>query len=183
MLLSDLERLSGARCLTGEYDDREIACGYTCDLLSHVMGRGQPDMAWITVQAHMNVIAVAALLDFACVIIPEKLPVEAAIVEKAKDSGVLGSLVKPVQETKLFPAIEIAMSRWREMQGLEQELAGLRDSLAMRKTLDRAKGILMAAHHLSEPEAYRRIQQYAMMKRLTVKEVSEAIVKAAGGKV
>ena len=86
-------------------------------------------------------------------------------------------------ENNLFPAIEIAMSRWREMQGLEQELAGLRDSLAMRKTLDRAKGILMAAHHLSEPEAYRRIQQYAMMKRLTVKEVAEAIVKAAGGKV
>ena len=105
------------------------------------------------------------------------------IVEKAKDSGVLGYLVKPVQETNLFPAIEIAMSRWREMQGLEQELAGLRDSLAMRKMLDRAKGILMAAHHLSEPEAYRRIQQYAMMKRLTVKEVAEAIVKAAGGKV
>ena len=105
------------------------------------------------------------------------------IVEKAKDSGVLGYLVKPVQENNLFPAIEIAMSRWREMQGLEQELAGLRDSLAMRKTLDRAKGILMAAHHLSEPEAYRRIQQYAMMKRLTVKEVAEAIVKAAGGKV
>ena len=105
------------------------------------------------------------------------------IVEKAKDSGVLGYLVKPVQENNLFPAIEIAMSRWREMQGLEQELAGLRDSLAMRKTLDRAKGILMAAHHLSEPEAYRRIQQYAMMKRLTVKDVAEAIVKAAGGRV
>lgn len=48
------------------------------------------------------------------------------IVEKAKDSGVLGYLVKPVQENNLFPAIEIAMSRWREMQGLEQELAGLR---------------------------------------------------------
>ena len=106
-----------------------------------------------------------------------------AFSQPAKDSGVLGYLVKPVQDNNLFPAIEIAMSRWREMQGLEQELAGLRDSLAMRKTLDRAKGILMAAHHLSEPEAYRRIQQYAMMKRLTVKEVAEAIVKAAGGKV
>ena len=105
------------------------------------------------------------------------------IVEKAKDSGVLGYLVKPVQETSLFPAIEIALSRWREMQGLEEELAGLRDTLEMRKTLDRAKGILMAAHHLSEPEAYRRIQQYAMMKRLTVKEVAEAIIKAAGGSV
>ena len=65
MKVSEFERISGARCLTGPYEDREIACGYTCDLLSHVMGRGQADMAWITVQAHMNVIAVAALLDFA----------------------------------------------------------------------------------------------------------------------
>ena len=55
MRVSELERLCGATCLTGEYEDREIACGYTCDLLSHVMGRGQADMAWITVQTHMNV--------------------------------------------------------------------------------------------------------------------------------
>ena len=89
MKVSEFDRISGARCLTGPYEDREIACGYTCDLLSHVMGRGQADMAWITVQAHMNVIAVAALLDFACVIIPEKLPVEAPIVEKAKEEGIV----------------------------------------------------------------------------------------------
>ncbi len=89
MKISEFERLSGAKCLTGGYEDREIACGYTCDLLSHVMGRGQADMAWITVQTHMNVIAVASLLDFACVIIPEGLPVEAPIVEKAKDEDVI----------------------------------------------------------------------------------------------
>ncbi len=105
------------------------------------------------------------------------------IVEKAKDSGVLGYLVKPVQKAQLFPAMEIARSRWQEMQDMEAELAGLRDTLEARKTLDRAKGILMAMHHLSEPEAYRRIQQYAMMKRKTLKEIAEAVVKAAGGKI
>ena len=105
------------------------------------------------------------------------------IVEKAKASGVLGYLVKPVQEAQLFPAMEIARSRWQEMQDMEAELAGLRDTLEARKTLDRAKGILMAMHHLSEPEAYRRIQQYAMMKRKTLKEIAEAVVKAAGGKI
>ena len=89
MRVSEFEKISGARCLTGEYEDREIACGYTCDLLSHVMGKGQADMAWITVQAHMNVIAVAALLEFACVIIPENLPVEAPIVKKAQDEEII----------------------------------------------------------------------------------------------
>ena len=70
MRVSELERLCGATCLTGEYEDREIACGYTCDLLSHVMGRGQADMAWITV-------------------FPEGLPVEAAIVDKARQEDVI----------------------------------------------------------------------------------------------
>ena len=89
MKVSEFEKVSGAKCLTGAYEDREIACGYTCDLLSHVMGRGQADMAWITVQAHMNVIAVAALLDFACVIIPENLPVEAPIIAKAQEEDII----------------------------------------------------------------------------------------------
>jgi len=89
MQVSEFVKLSGSRVLTGEYEDREIVCGYTCDLLSHVMGKGQADMAWITVQAHMNVIAVAALLDFACVIIPEGLPVDETIVNKAASEDII----------------------------------------------------------------------------------------------
>ena len=107
---------------------------------------------------------------------------QADIVEKAKDSGVLGYLVKPVQESQLFPAIEIALSRWQEMQGLEDELEKLKGSLEARKLIDRAKGIIMAAHKLSEQEAYRRIQQYAMQKRVPIKDVAQSIIKAAGGK-
>ena len=89
MLVSEFVKLSGSKVLTGEYEDRSIACGYTCDLLSHVMGKGQADMAWITVQAHMNVIAVAALLDFACVIIPEGLPVDQTIINKAAQEDII----------------------------------------------------------------------------------------------
>ena len=89
MHVSDFVKLSGGKVLTGEYEDREITCGYTCDLLSHVMGKGQADMAWITVQAHMNVIAVAALMDFACVIIPEGLPVDETIVAKAAQEDII----------------------------------------------------------------------------------------------
>ena len=89
MQVSEFVKLAGAKVLTGAYEEREIACGYTCDLLSHVMGKGQADMAWITVQAHMNVIAVAALLDFACVIIPEGLPVDETIVKKAASEDII----------------------------------------------------------------------------------------------
>lgn len=101
------------------------------------------------------------------------------IVKRATEAGVLAYLVKPVQENNLFPAIEVAISRYQEMHELEDELFKVKDTLAMRKTLDRAKGILMDAHGLSETEAFKRIQQYSMAKRKTIKEVAEAIIRAA----
>jgi response regulator NasT len=101
------------------------------------------------------------------------------IVEKAKDSGVLAYLVKPVKEANLFPAIEIALSRFQEFAELERELEDVKNSLETRKILDRAKGILMDAYNLSESEAYRRIQQYSMSKRKSIREVAEAIIDAA----
>lgn len=100
------------------------------------------------------------------------------LIERAKDAGVLAYLVKPVEEKNLFPAIEIALSRWQEMQSLEEELSAMRESLETRKLLDRAKGILMQAHSISENEAYRRLQRYSMEKRLSLKNVAAAVVKA-----
>ena len=141
-----------------------------------IMDIKMPDMDGITAARKISEAKLAPVLLLTAFSQPE-------IVEQAKDSGVLGYLVKPVKESNLFPAMEIALSRWQEMQGLEQELDKLKDSLELRKTIDRAKGILMAAHKLSEDEAYRRIQRYAMAKWVTIKEVAEAIVKAAGGKV
>lgn len=101
------------------------------------------------------------------------------IVRRATDAGVLAYLVKPVQESNLFPAIEVAVSRYQELHELEDELFRVKDTLAMRKTLDRAKGILMDAHGLTESEAFRRIQQYSMAKRKSIREVAEAIIRAA----
>lgn len=104
------------------------------------------------------------------------------IVDKAKDSGVLAYLVKPVKETNLFPAIEIALSRFQEFSELEQELEDVKNSLETRKLLDRAKGILMDAYNLNESEAYRRIQQYSMSKRKSIRDVAQAIVDSVTGK-
>lgn len=103
---------------------------------------------------------------------------DSEIVNRAKDAGVLAYLVKPIREESISPAIEIALSRWQEMKELERELEEAKDSLEFRKTLDRAKGILMDVHNISESEAYRRIQRYSMMKRKSIKEVAEAVVRA-----
>ena len=101
------------------------------------------------------------------------------IVEKATKAGVIAYLVKPVREEQLFPAMEIAFSRFAQLQQLNQELLDLKDSLETRKLVDRAKGILMTAHKISEQDAYRKMQQYSMAKRITLKALAESIIKAA----
>lgn len=89
MTLHDLITLTGAKDLTPTTDkSTTVSCGYTCDLLSWVMSHGQAGMAWITVQTHMNVIAVASLMEMSAVIIPEGIEMEEASLEKAREEGV-----------------------------------------------------------------------------------------------
>lgn len=73
----------------GLSEEAEVTDGCVCDLLSWVMARGEPGMAWITVQTHLNVIAVACLHDFSCVIVPENIEVPQATIDKAKEEGVV----------------------------------------------------------------------------------------------
>lgn len=101
------------------------------------------------------------------------------IVDKASKAGVSAYLVKPVREEQLFPAMEIAFSRFNELQQLNQELLDLKDSLETRKLVDRAKGILMTTHKITEQEAYRKMQQYSMAKRISLKALAESIISAA----
>lgn len=89
MTIAELIEKTGAKALTKSISmDREVKSCYTCDLLSWVMAHGKPDMAWVTVQTHMNVIAVATLHDMSCVVIPEngKIPEDVAL--KAEEEGI-----------------------------------------------------------------------------------------------
>ena len=88
MKVSELARLIDAKSLTpGVQEDKEVRCGYTCDLLSWVMAHGAEGMAWVTVQIHMNVIAVASLAEMACVILPENIEMPPESLKKAEDEG------------------------------------------------------------------------------------------------
>ena len=89
MTLENLIALTGAKNMTpGLPLDTQVSCGYTCDLLSWVMAHVKQGMAWITVQTHMNVIAVASLMEMAAVIIPEGIQMEEPSLEKAREEGV-----------------------------------------------------------------------------------------------
>jgi len=98
------------------------------------------------------------------------------LVERARDAGVMAYVVKPFSIGDLVPAIEIAISRHLQMRSLADEVADLHERLETRKTVDRAKGILMQALNLSEPEAFSWIQRAAMDRRMTMKEVAQAVI-------
>ena len=98
------------------------------------------------------------------------------LVDRARDAGAMAYVVKPFTINDLMPAIEISISRHRQMKSLETEVADLHDRLETRKIIDRAKGILMQALNLTEPQAFSWIQKAAMDRRITMKEVAEAVI-------
>ena len=98
------------------------------------------------------------------------------LVERARDAGVMAYVVKPFNIDDLTPAIEIAISRHLQMRSLREEVLDLHERLETRKVIDRAKGILMAALALSEPEAFSWIQRAAMDRRINMKAVAEAVI-------
>lgn len=100
------------------------------------------------------------------------------LVEGAKEAGVVGYITKPMRESDLTPAIEVAMARFSEFRALEKEVGDLKQALETRKLVDRAKGILMDTQGLTEAEAFRRIQKMSMNKRRPMKDVAEAVILA-----
>ena len=98
------------------------------------------------------------------------------LIERARDAGVMAYVVKPFSINDLVPAIEIAISRHKQMKSLEAEVADIYERLESRKVIDRAKGILMKALNLSEPEAFSWIQKTAMDRRISMREVAAAVI-------
>ncbi|MBJ7397198.1 MAG: hypothetical protein RL353_778 [Actinomycetota bacterium] len=98
------------------------------------------------------------------------------IIEQARDAGALAYLVKPFQKSDLVPAIELAIARFAEMRALTGEVAALGAQLEVRKLVDRAKGILIDKHSMSENDAFTFIQKLAMSERTKMGEIAERII-------
>jgi response regulator NasT len=101
------------------------------------------------------------------------------LVERARDAGAMAYLVKPFTKADLVPAIAMAVSRFQEVRALEAEVGDLRDRLEVRKLLDRAKGLLQAEHGLTEAEAFRWIQKTSMDRRISMRDVAQAVLDRA----
>jgi two-component system, response regulator PdtaR len=101
------------------------------------------------------------------------------LVEQASEAGAFGYLMKPFRKEDLAPAMEVAMRRFRDLQGQSAQIAELKEALETRKMVERAKGILMQRHNLTEDEAFKRIHFQARNQNKKMKDIAESIITAA----
>jgi len=161
--------------VVAEAGDGEAA--YQAALENHpdlcVMDVKMPKMDGITA-------AEKIMKEISCAVVMLTAFSQKELVERARDAGAMAYVVKPFTPAELLPAIEIARSRHAEIQSLEGEVADLQDRFETRKVVDRAKGLLMENMEMSEPDAFRWIQTTSMNRRLTMREVAEAVVEQIG---
>jgi two-component system, response regulator PdtaR len=156
-----------------------------------VADTGRGDTAIEMVREHRPDVAIFDIkmpgmdgLDAARVVLAEKIcPVvmltafsQREVIEQARDAGALAYLVKPFQKTDLVPAIELAIGRFLEMKALSGERDALDEQLELRKLLDRAKGLLIDQHSLTEQAAFDFIQKMAMSRRMRMRDVAAAVL-------
>jgi response regulator NasT len=99
------------------------------------------------------------------------------LVSRAVEAGVFGYLVKPFREADLLPAIRAARARHEELAALREEADSLAEALAARKTIERAKGLLMAKEGLSEEAAFARLRRASQVSGRPLKVIAEAVVE------
>jgi len=98
------------------------------------------------------------------------------LIEEARDAGVLSYLVKPFQREELVSAIEVALGRFEEILQLDATVRELEEKLEARKAVDRAKGVLMDGHGLSEADAFAFVQKTAMSERSSMFDIANRII-------
>ena len=103
------------------------------------------------------------------------------LVQRAAEVGAMAYVTKPFGPSDLIPAVEIALSRKAQIDALEADVADLTERFETRKRVDRAKGLLIDRMDMTEPEAFRWIQKTSMDRRLSMREVADAVIDQVAG--
>ena len=137
----------------------------------------KPDLAILDVKMPLvdGITAAQEIIEIAPVLMLTAFS-QRELVERARDAGVMAYVVKPFSINDLIPAIEIAISRHKQMKSLQAEVADIYERLESRKLIEKAKGILMSGLSLTEPQAFSWIQKTAMDRRIPMKEVAMAVI-------
>lgn len=100
------------------------------------------------------------------------------LVRRASAAGVMGYVLKPVDERQIHAVIEVALARFEEFSALRRETEDLKEALETRKVVEKAKGILMERLNLPEAEAFRRMQESCRRRRMSMKDFASKILEA-----
>ena len=170
--LDIVETLKGAGYeVVADVDNGEAAVEKALEL--------EPDLCVLDVKMpKMDGITAAEkiLKELSCAVVMLTAFSQTELVERARDAGAMAYVVKPFSPSDLLPAVEIAVSRQAEILTLEDEIADLSERFETRKIVARAKGLLMERMGMSEPEAFRWIQKTSMDRRLSMREVADAVI-------
>jgi two-component system, response regulator PdtaR len=195
--LDDTIIVPSYRCLIVE-DDSLVALGLQSQLeqIGHlVVGtaaqasdaeelftRMRPDLVLTDIRLHGDAdgleLAQRLLKIRACPIIITSAYCSTDLVERAKNAGVFGYLIKPISEESLRAQIEVSVARFREHMILLAEKETLATTLETRKLLDRAKGVYMKHLKISEPEAHKRLQQESQKRRMNLSELARKVIES-----
>lgn len=119
------------------------------------------------------------------IIAGEKLPCSIVLItaysgkkfiDQAKDAGVMGYIVKPVDEKSLIATIEVAIAKGDEIRKIQEKATKTEEQLKSRKAIEKAKGILMKRNGLTEEAAYNKIRKLSMDKRCAMRDIANAII-------
>ncbi len=120
------------------------------------------------------------LKDISCAIVMLTAFSQSELVDRAADVGAMAYLVKPFTPNELIPAVEVALTRQAQLESLENEVHDLTERFETRKRVDRAKSLLITKMEMTEPEAFRWIQKTSMDRRLSMREVADAVIDQVG---
>jgi len=120
------------------------------------------------------------MASYPCALVVLTSRTDSRVAARAAEAGVLGFLAKPLRPEELGPALDLAVSRFGELEAVRRENHELKQKLESRKLVDRAKALLIQRLGLSEAEAYRRLQKTAMDTRRTMGDVAQALLLSEG---
>ena len=103
-----------------------------------------------------------------------------SLIDQAKDAGVMAYLTKPFREDNIAPALELAVTHFVEKSSLSAQVSRLKEEIETRKLVQRATGLIMGSEHVSEAQAFRKIQKMSMDKNKSMRQVAEAIILTLG---
>lgn len=104
---------------------------------------------------------------------------DSEVMKAAVGAGVTAYIVDGLTASRVKPILDVAIARFQEFDKLRRELDIAKTSLAERKLIDRAKGILMRARELSEEDAYNLLRSKAMNEQKKVAEIAQSVITAS----